>query len=298
MKKLEKSLFSFIKDCQASPVNEKDDLFKLGFVSDESILKLSSGVVNNFAFTYSDGSLYSKNIFSFKNILIPNVEENIDVESREFNKEVVGDEPGISIEDMASKSSFGHINLPIGLVNTRYTKLLSLLLDVEENKLDSIIHYKDYYVTTIDDLCNKGMTILSEEDMYKADIFTDEFYQGAKAISILINNMDFKEEYKKCNKNSERYSALKFICDNNIDVNNVIYNVIPVVPVVLRWNIEPDGEQNYFNVIYRRIINRCNRYRVLIGQKAPRLITSNEARMIQKAFDELLEYNIYPVNSY
>src|SRR5690554_4191287 len=72
----------------------------------------------------------------------------------------------------------------------------------------------------------------------------------------------------------------------------MVMDVIPVIPPDLRPMVALDGGRfatTDLNDLYRRILNRNNRFKKLKEQNAPHLILQNEARMLQEAVDALFD---------
>ena len=72
----------------------------------------------------------------------------------------------------------------------------------------------------------------------------------------------------------------------------MILTVIPVIPPDLRPMVQLDGGRfatSDLNDLYRRVINRNNRLKQLIGSWAPKLLLRNEKRMLQEAVDSLID---------
>lgn len=67
---------------------------------------------------------------------------------------------------------------------------------------------------------------------------------------------------------------------------------IPVIPPDLRPMVALDGGRfatSDLNDLYRRVINRNNRLKKLMSQRAPEVIVRNEKRMLQEAVDALID---------
>src|SRR4030065_524534 len=67
---------------------------------------------------------------------------------------------------------------------------------------------------------------------------------------------------------------------------------LPVLPPDLRPMVQLSGGRfatSDLNDLYRRVINRNNRLKHLIGLGAPEIILRNEKRMLQEAVDSLID---------
>ncbi len=72
----------------------------------------------------------------------------------------------------------------------------------------------------------------------------------------------------------------------------MVMDVVPVIPPDLRPLVPLDGGRfatSDLNDLYRRVINRNNRLKKLIGMRAPEVILRNEKRMLQEAVDALFD---------
>ncbi len=72
----------------------------------------------------------------------------------------------------------------------------------------------------------------------------------------------------------------------------MILTVLPVLPPDLRPLVQLDGGRfasSDLNDLYRRVINRNNRLKRLLGLGAPEIIIRNEKRMLQEACDALID---------
>ena len=72
----------------------------------------------------------------------------------------------------------------------------------------------------------------------------------------------------------------------------MILTVLPVLPPELHPMVQLDGGRfatSDLNDLYRRVINRNNRLKHLIGLQAPEIIIRNEKRMLQEAVDALID---------
>ena len=68
--------------------------------------------------------------------------------------------------------------------------------------------------------------------------------------------------------------------------------ILPVLPPDLRPMVQLDGGRfatSDLNDLYRRVINRNNRLKRLLELGAPEIIIRNEKRMLQEAFDSLID---------
>ena len=153
----------------------------------------------------------------------------------------------------------------------------------------------------------KPLKLLSEEgyqelkDKY-GDIF--EAGMGAEAILEILKEIDIKKLHQELleemrtasgqyhKKISKRLQLVKAFGLSGNKPEWVILTVLPVLPPALRPVVQLDGGRfviSDLNDLYRRVINRNNRLRRLIGLGAPEVIIHNEKRMLQEAVDALID---------
>jgi DNA-directed RNA polymerase subunit beta' len=156
----------------------------------------------------------------------------------------------------------------------------------------------------------KSLSILSEEEydeLYTfgaADFF--EAKMGAEAVLSVLSevnleklSVEVRKEVDETKTTSTKYikivKRLKLIDGmrkSKIDPTWMIMKVLPVLPPDLRPMVQLSGGRfatSDLNDLYRRVINRNNRLKHLMGLGAPEIILRNEKRMLQEAVDSLLD---------
>lgn len=154
------------------------------------------------------------------------------------------------------------------------------------------------------------LSILSEEEydeLYNhgaSDFFTAKM--GADAVASAIDKVDLekiskelREEIGAIKGGSSKYvklvKRLKLIDGlrrAKVNPSWMILKVLPVLPPDLRPMVQLSGGRfatSDLNDLYRRVINRNNRLKHLIGLGAPEIILRNEKRMLQEAVDSLID---------
>ena len=127
---------------------------------------------------------------------------------------------------------------------------------------------------------------------------------GAESIKKLIENFDIDAEAEslrdtiKNGKGQKKLRALKrlkvvaaFQMNRNSPMGMVL-DAVPVIPPELRPMVQLDGGRfatSDLNDLYRRVINRNNRFKRLIDLGAPEIIVNNEKRMLQESVDALFD---------
>ena len=130
---------------------------------------------------------------------------------------------------------------------------------------------------------------------------------GAEAAHELLKRIDLEKASKqlkidvaeskglKEKKALKRLQLIENLRHSNIRPEWMIITVLPVIPPDLRPMVQLDGGRfaaSDLNDLYRRVINRNNRLKKLIGLGAPEIIQRNEKRMLQEAVDALIDNNV------
>ena len=151
------------------------------------------------------------------------------------------------------------------------------------------------------------LKLLNEEEYRElkekyGDIF--EAGMGAEAILKAVKKVDVEKLYQELleevhtasgqhyNKVSKRLQFVEALRLSGNKPEWMILTVLPVLPPALRPVVQLDGGRfviSDLNDLYRRVINRNNRLRRLIGLGAPEAIIRNEKRMLQEAVDALID---------
>jgi len=90
----------------------------------------------------------------------------------------------------------------------------------------------------------------------------------------------------------KRLKMLEGMLVAGIKPSSLALTVLPVIPPDLRPMVQLTGGRfatSDLNDLYRRVINRNNRLKKLIGLNAPEVICRNEMRMLQEAVDALID---------
>ncbi|MVN87365.1 DNA-directed RNA polymerase subunit beta' [Deinococcus sp. HMF7620] len=146
------------------------------------------------------------------------------------------------------------------------------------------------------DLVRKQVRVIESYDF--------EAKMGAEAVKELLDDLDLdilEAELNEMMKDSSRHKRAK--ARKRLEVTRafkrsgnhpswMILNTVPVMPPDLRPMVQVDGGRfatSDLNDLYRRLINRNNRLKKLMGQGAPDMIIRNEKRMLQEAVDALID---------
>lgn len=149
--------------------------------------------------------------------------------------------------------------------------------------------------------------IINEDEYRLLTSLSSKFYvaeMGAGAIEKLLGDINFDELKQQLeaaynlSKGAQRLQVerrLKLIegfIRNAYDPRWLVMKVIPVLPADLRPIVPLAGGRfaiSDHNDLYRRVINRNNRLNELMEIGAPEIILRNEKRMLQEAFDALID---------
>jgi len=127
---------------------------------------------------------------------------------------------------------------------------------------------------------------------------------GAEAILNLLKAVNVQKEISQLTEKLElqvvanrkkllkRLKMFKEMDQAGIGPQWLIMVRVPVIPPDLRPMVQLDGGRfaaSDLNDLYRRVLNRNNRLKKLIGAGAPEVICRNEKRMLQEAVDALID---------
>jgi len=133
-----------------------------------------------------------------------------------------------------------------------------------------------------------------------------EVSMGGAALKVLLDEIDLPELIARLTKEVagakgqrekkllKRLKMLEGMFVAGIKPNSLTLTILPVIPPDLRPMVQLTGGRfatSDLNDLYRRVINRNNRLKKLIGLNAPEVICRNEMRMLQEAVDALIDNN-------
>ena len=205
----------------------------------------------------------------------------------------------------------GHIDLATSVTHIWFFKVLSSrignILDLTIKQLEKVIYYEEYIVIDPGKTNLKVTQLLNEEAYCKAkEEFGDNFTSGigGAAIKELLRNVDLDKLNKEIRKNiakgkvganKRHFKRLKIVEDLRRSGNKpewMVLDILPVIPPDLRPLVPLEGGRfasSDLNDLYRRVLNRNNRLKKLMGLGAPDIIIRNEKRMLQEAVDAVIE---------
>lgn len=153
----------------------------------------------------------------------------------------------------------------------------------------------------------KYLTVVPDATYIELEEYMDQFCEvsiGADSIKRLLEEFDIDQEMNslrgeletakslKAKKIKSRLKLLETINRSGVDAKSMIITELPVIPPDIRPMVALDGGRyatDDSNDLYRRIINRNNRLKKLLGLNAPDVIVRNEKRMLQEAVDSLID---------
>jgi DNA-directed RNA polymerase subunit beta' len=209
------------------------------------------------------------------------------------------------------RERMGHIELAAPVSHIWYFKgipsQMGLLLDMTPRVLEKVLYFAAYIVIDPGSAPLRKYQILSEKEYREMrEKYEDDFKagMGAEAIRELLSGLDceqFAEQLRaeaidasgqKKAKLVKRLEIVDAFRRSGNDPSWMIIDVLPVIPPEIRPMVQLDGGRfatSDLNDLYRRVINRNNRLKRLIGLTAPDIIVRNEKRMLQEAVDALID---------
>ncbi|QSW37984.1 DNA-directed RNA polymerase subunit beta' [Candidatus Vidania fulgoroideae] len=287
---------------------------KIRFLSDSDILSISNGevkkseTINYRTLMPESNGLFCQKIFG----PINNYQCLCNLGPRPEIKGSICSTCGVSILDSFSRRTrIGHISLNtpllhIWMLRTTPSKI-SVILDRGYKYIEDIVYYKKFVVISSKSKTIKSGELISIDEYYNKILVYGSKLKvgiGASAIKDLLSNIDITKEIsniklKLINSNkydrdrlSLRYSIFKKFRNEGFNLSYLVVNNIPVLPADLRPLINLGGNRfisSDINELYKRLINRNNRLKKLININAPEFIIMNEKRLLQEAFDCLLD---------
>lgn len=200
------------------------------------------------------------------------------------------------------------LTLALSEVDLDTRKKETALAEEERNTLEKTQELFEKLVDLVKGLTKFGFLTEEEYDKlcsYGVGDFV-EVKMGAEAILAAVENLDLDKISVSLRKGSEelrgkgakylkltkRLKLIDGLREAKINPTSVILKVLPVLPPDLRPMVQLAGGRfatSDLNDLYRRVINRNNRLKHLIGLGAPEIILRNEKRMLQEAIDSLID---------
>ena len=294
---------------------ENFDKIKIGLASDELIREWSKGevkkpeTINYRTLKPEKDGLFCERIFG----PTKDWECHCGKYKRVRYKGIVCDRCGVEVtKSKVRRERMGHIELAAPVAHIWYFKgipsRIALMLDISPRNLEKVVYFASYIVT---DKGNTGLIkaqVLSEKEFHEAEekygrgSFKAEM--GAEALYKLLAEIDLdklaeklKKELVKASEQKKAKLVKRLDTVESFRLSNnrpewMIMHVVPVIPPELRPMVQLDGGRfatSDLNDLYRRVINRNNRFKRLLELGAPEIIVRNEKRMLQESVDALID---------
>ncbi|MDZ4209640.1 MAG: DNA-directed RNA polymerase subunit beta', partial [Candidatus Curtissbacteria bacterium] len=193
-------------------------------------------------------------------------------------------------------------------INLELRKRETSVKEEEKTTIEKTSQLFDNLISLVKNI--KTLDIISEDEFdrlseYGASDFlvvkmgADALLSAIEKISLEKLSVQLKKELNEVKSESARFvkiaKRLKLVNGmrrSKVDPSWMILRVLPVLPPDLRPMVQLSGGRfatSDLNDLYRRVINRNNRLKHLIGLGAPEIILRNEKRMLQEAVDSLID---------
>ena len=228
-------------------------------------------------------------------------------------KGTICDRCGVEVtKSIVRRERMGHIELGAPVSHIWYFKgipsCMGLLLDLTPRELERVLYFAAFIVLDPGETDMQVKDILSEQE-YEAKVnqYGSGAFRvgmGAEAIKELLQQVNLEEEAttlraeledasdQKKAKIIKKLGVVEAFRNSGNKPEWMVMDVIPVIPPDLRPMVQLDGGRfatSDLNDLYRRIINRNNRLKRLLGMSAPDIIVRHEKRMLQEAVDALID---------
>ncbi len=216
------------------------------------------------------------------------------------------------IQSKVRRDRMAHIQLAAPVAHIWFMKSLPSkignLLDMTLKNIEKVLYFDSYIVIDPKETDFETGQLLSDEEYQEAiETYGSKFEAGigAEAIQAMLQNLNIEELYKtlrvevrstgsvaKRQKIAKQLKIVDSFRRSGVDPAWMIMDVIPVLPPDLRPLVPLEGGRfatSDLNDLYRRVINRNNRLKRLMGLNAPEIIVRNEKRMLQESVDALFD---------
>ena len=183
------------------------------------------------------------------------------------------------------RDRMGHIELASPVAHIWFTKTLpsrmSLMLDMTLKELEKVLYFESYIVVEPGLTPLKKFQLLTElEHLEAQDTYGEENFKtgiGAEVLKEILKEIDLDVERKKLRedldsttselrrkKTVKRLQLVEAFIESESRPEWMILDVVPVIPPDLRPLVPLDGGRfatSDLNDLYRRVINRNNRFK-------------------------------------
>ena len=302
---------------EESPREVRFDKLKIGIASDAVIKdKWSYGeikkpeTINYRTFKPEKGGLFCEKIFG----PVKDWECACGKYKKIKHKGIVCDRCGVEVTlSKVRRERMAHIELAVPVVHIWFFKSMPSrignILGMSSADLERVVYYEEYVVV------DPGQTELEKKQLLNDNEYRDAVEKwgrdsfvakmGGEAIADLLKREDLsallvelKDKLRRTKsqqarmKLAKRLKIVESFVSSSSNPEWMVMQSIPVIPPDLRPLVPLDGGRfatSDLNDLYRRVINRNNRLKVILRLKTPDVIIRNEKRMLQEAVDALFD---------
>lgn len=230
------------------------------------------------------------------------------------HKGIICDRCGVEVTlAKVRRERMAHIELAVPIVHIWFFKTMPSrignLLGMSATDLERVIYYEEWVVV------EPGQTDLERKQLLSDNEYREQQEKwgrnafvakmGGEAVADLLAAedlqmlvVDLKEKLRKTKsqqarmKLAKRLKIVESFASSNNRPDSMVMRCVPVIPPELRPLVPLDGGRfatSDLNDLYRRVINRNNRLKMILKLKTPDVIVRNEKRMLQEAVDALFD---------
>lgn len=219
-------------------------------------------------------------------------------------KNIVCNECKVKVDSSnVRRERIGHIKLSVPILHScyylgNYNNYLSTILDCENRNISEIVYYEKFIFPSTNFINDFSLEIINRN---RLDSLNDEEKQrilyGNEGIETILSSIDLRKMIDYLSKNpskkdQKRISFIKHMIEENTDIKRIIIKSLPVLPCDLRPIIPLNngvlGTVD-INHLYRTVILRNNRIKVLTELNVPEIILRHSKILLQKSVDALFD---------
>ena len=230
------------------------------------------------------------------------------------HKGIICDRCGVEvILSKVRRERMAHVELAVPVVHIWFFKTqpsrIGNILGMSVADLERVIYYEEHVVIDPGKTTLGCKQLLNDHELREAQekwgVESFKTGMGGEAIRELLAKEDLieiaaelKERLRRTRSMQVRMKLAKRlkIIEGFVSSPNkpewMVISCIPVIPPDLRPLVPLDGGRfatSDLNDLYRRVINRNNRLKLILKLKTPDVIVRNEKRMLQEAIDALFD---------
>lgn len=192
-------------------------------------------------------------------------------------------------------NSYGYISLGMEILHPLFNKVLSVLLQIKKEIIDSISSLKYTYGLR---LVNNTYEIIKTNKEGK----DDALYYGNDALKLMIESIDLikiKEELENKKLTDEtqkfRYYIVSQLLAFNFNLKDAFIDKLIIIPFtyeMFKNDINLEYELYLLNSYYNNLIYRIKRIEKQNTLNAPFLVIENEKTLLKRKVDLIIDYCI------